>query len=79
MTLVAPCIVNNVSCVKRINDECYFSWQAQYLVKCKCHFSWQAQYFYEIFCQPQTGKTKIGLLSFYYHFIYQVWYHVVII
>ena len=33
MTLVAPRIVNNVSCVKRINDECYFSWQAQYSVK----------------------------------------------
>ena len=44
MTLVAPRIVNNVSCVKRINDECDFSWQAQYLVKLKCHFSWQAQY-----------------------------------
>ena len=44
MTLVTPRIVNNVSCVSRINDECYFSWQAQYLVKCKCHFSWQAQY-----------------------------------
>ena len=44
MTLVAPRIVNSVSCVKRINDECYFSGQAQYLVKFKCHFSWQAQY-----------------------------------
>ena len=33
MTHVAPRIVNNVSGVKRINDECYFSWQAQYLVK----------------------------------------------
>ena len=33
MTLVTPRIVNSVSCVKRINDECYFSWQAQYLVK----------------------------------------------
>ena len=44
MTLVTPRIVNNVSCVNRINDECYFSWQAQYLVKFKCHFSWQAQY-----------------------------------
>ena len=44
MTLVTPRIVNNVSCVKRIKDECYFSWQAQYLVKFKCHFSWQAQY-----------------------------------
>ena len=44
MTRVALRIVNNVSCVKRINDACYFSWQAQYLVKFKCHFSWQAQY-----------------------------------
>ena len=32
MTLVTPRIVNNVSFVSRINDECYFSWQAQYLV-----------------------------------------------
>ena len=24
MTLVTPRIVNNVSCVNRINDECYF-------------------------------------------------------
>ena len=31
MTHVAPRIVNNVSGVQRINDECYFSWQAQYL------------------------------------------------
>ena len=45
MTPVAPRIVNSVSCVTRINDECDFSWQAQYLVKLKRHFSWQAQYF----------------------------------
>ena len=32
MTHVAPRIVNNVSGVKRINDECYFSWQAQYVM-----------------------------------------------
>ena len=32
MTLVTPRIVNNVSCVKRINHEIHFSWQAQYLV-----------------------------------------------
>ena len=32
MTAVAPRIVNSVSCVKRINDESDFSWQAQYLV-----------------------------------------------
>ena len=44
MTLVAPRILNSVSCVKRIKDEQYFSWQGQYLVKFKCHFSWQAQY-----------------------------------
>ena len=44
MTLVAPRIVNNVSCVKMINHDFHFSWQGQYLVKFKCHFSWQAQY-----------------------------------
>ena len=32
MTLVAPRIVNSVSCVTRINYEVHFSWQAQYLV-----------------------------------------------
>ena len=32
MTLVAPRIVNSVSCVTRINHEIHFSWQAQYLV-----------------------------------------------
>ena len=44
MTLVAPRVVNSVSCVTRINHEIHFSWQAQYLVKFECHFSWQAQY-----------------------------------
>ena len=43
MTLVAPRIVNSVSCVTRINHEIHFSWQAQYLVKFECHFSWQAK------------------------------------
>ena len=32
MTLVAPHIVNSVSCVTRINHAIHFSWQAQYLV-----------------------------------------------
>ena len=32
MTLVAPRIVNSVSCVTRINHEIHCSWQAQYLV-----------------------------------------------
>ena len=33
MTLVAPRIVNSVSCVTRINHEIHFSWQAQHLLK----------------------------------------------
>ena len=44
MTCVALRIVNNVSCVKRINHDMHFSWQASYLVKFKCHFSWQAHH-----------------------------------
>ena len=32
MTHVAPCIVNNISFVSRMNHEIHFSWQAQYLV-----------------------------------------------
>ena len=44
MTPVTPRIVYDVSCVKRINHDIHFSWQAQYLVKFKCHFLWQAQY-----------------------------------
>ena len=60
MTLVTPRIVNNVSCVNRINDECYFSWQAQYLVKFKCHFSWQAQYSVK-FCIFQYKMLVVGV------------------
>ena len=33
MTPVAPRIVNSVSYLTRINDECDFSWQAQCLVR----------------------------------------------
>ena len=33
MTYVAPRIVNSLSCVKRIQHEIYFSWQARYLVR----------------------------------------------
>ena len=53
MTHVAPRIVNNVSFVSRINHEIHFSWQAQYLVKCKCHFSWQAQYLVKFKCHER--------------------------
>ena len=44
MTRVTPRIVNNVSCVKRIDHESHFAWQAKYLVKFKCYFSWQVQH-----------------------------------
>ena len=44
MTLLAPCIVNDVSYVTRINHEMHFARQAQYLLKLECHFSWQAQH-----------------------------------
>ena len=33
MLPVAPRSVNSVSCVKRIQHEIHFSWQAQYLVR----------------------------------------------
>ena len=33
MTYVALRIVNSISCVKRIQHEIHFSWQAQYLVR----------------------------------------------
>ena len=33
MTLVTPRIVNSVSCVTRIDYECRFAWQVQYLLK----------------------------------------------
>ena len=44
MTRIALRIVNNVSCVKRMDHESHFAWQVQYLVKFKFHFSWQAQH-----------------------------------
>ena len=31
--LLAPLIVNDVSCVRRITDAIHFAWQAQYVVK----------------------------------------------
>ena len=66
MTLVAPRIVNNVSCVNRINDECHFSWQGQYLVKFKCHFSWQAQYLVKLKCHfswQAHYAVKFGMIA----------------
>ena len=47
LTLVAPRIVNDVSCETRINHETHFAWQAQCLVKlegdacCSAHCTWR--------------------------------------
>ena len=47
LTLVAPRIVNDVSCETRINHEIHFAWQAQFLVKlegdacCSAHCKWR--------------------------------------
>ena len=70
MTLVAPRIVNNVSCVKRINHDIHFSWQAQYLLKFKCHFSRQAQYLLKFKCHFSWQAQY--LLKFKCHFSWQV-------
>ena len=53
MTLVVPRIVNNVSFVSRINYDIHFSWQVQYLVKCKCHFSLRTA----TECEEEDGVT----------------------
>ena len=57
----APRIVNDVSCVTRINHEIHFAWQAQYLVKLECDFSWQAQHlvtFWEIAGARNEASAK---------------------
>ena len=54
---MTPRIVNKVSCVQRINDECYFWWQAEYLAKLKCHCSWQAQYWVRL--DNDTGWSAL--------------------
>ena len=47
LTVLAPRIVNDVSCVTRINHEIHFAWQAQYLVRfevdfaCSAHSKWR--------------------------------------
>ena len=42
MTLLAPRILNDVSCVTRINHEIHFAWQAQYLVRFEVDFACSA-------------------------------------
>ena len=40
--MLAPRIVNDVSCVTRINPEIHFAWQAQYLVRFEVDFACSA-------------------------------------
>ena len=42
LTLLAPRILNDVSCVTRINHEIHFAWQAQYLVRLEGDFAYSA-------------------------------------
>ena len=45
--MLAPRIVNDVSCVTRINHGIHFAWQAQYLLRlevdfsCSAHWKWR--------------------------------------
>ena len=39
MTLLAPCIGNDVSYVTQIIDDIHFAWQAQYLVRFQVDFA----------------------------------------
>ena len=58
---VVPRLVNDVSCVTRINHECRFSWQVQYLVMledelccsahCKCRFTYVRRISHECFSE----------------------------
>ena len=42
MTLLALRILNDVSCVRRIDHEIHFAWQVQYLVSSKGDFTGSA-------------------------------------
>ena len=43
--MLAPCIVNDISNVTRINHEIHFAWQAQYLLRLEgdiiCSTQWK--------------------------------------
>ena len=68
LTVLAPRIVNDVSCVTRINHEIHFAWQAQYLLRlevdfaCSAHwkwrFIWDADQSWDSFCV--AGAVFIG-------------------
>ena len=86
MTYVAPRIVNSVSCVKRIQHEIHFSWQAQYLVRleddtscsahCKFHFAWQAHYLVKTLVAPRivNDVSYVMRINHEIHFAWQAQY-----
>ena len=57
MTLVTPRIVNSVSCVKRIDHESHFSWQAQYLLKLEADSCCSAQNVNNVSCVKVLCST----------------------
>ena len=60
MLLVAPRIVNSVSCVKRIQHEIYFSWQAQYLVRLEDVACRSAHCNSRFMCEEETRSHYIS-------------------
>ena len=62
MLLVAPRIVNSVSCVKRIQHEIHFSWQAQYLVRLE-----------DVACRSAHCKYSVSCVKRIQHEIYFSW------
>ena len=55
MTLVVPRIVNDVSYVRRINDEIHFAWQVQYLVSWKDDFTGSANCKRRFMCEADRS------------------------
>ena len=74
VTFVAPRIVNDVSCVMRINHEIHFAWQAQYMVKlscdvcCSAHCKWRfmcdADQSWDSFCVAGAVFGEVGVAVF---------------
>ena len=58
MTPLAPRIVNVVSYETRINDEIYFAWQAQYLVKLNCDSCCSAHCKYLFICKAEQSSQS---------------------
>ena len=74
LTLLALRIVNDVSCVTRINHGIHFAWQAQYLLRlevdfaCSAHWKWRfiwgADQSWDSFCVAGAVFGEVGVLLF---------------